>query len=168
MTRRLLALALFFAAATAGATTIDRTLDRTFDVRPGARVALDNTNGRVTVAAWNQPRVRVVAIQHVESHDSALANKTIAGLVSVAADAKGVRIHTNNPKNDDGFFAWLAGQSVRASVTYEITVPRSMNLDIETVNGTLTAADVNGALRFSTARSTPRRRTAASPRSCSA
>src|SRR5438067_424111 len=109
MTRRLLTLALLFAAATAGAATLDRTLDRTFDVRPGARVALDNVNGRVTVTAWNQPRVRVVALQHVESHDSALATKTMANLVSVSADPGGLRIHTNNPKNEDGFFTWLAG-----------------------------------------------------------
>jgi DUF4097 and DUF4098 domain-containing protein YvlB len=150
MTRRLLTLALLFAATTAGAAKLDRTLDRTFDVRPGARVALDNVNGRVTVTAWNQPRVRVVAHQHVESHDSALANKTIANLVSVTADPGGVRIHTNNPKNEDGFFAWLAGMSVQAGVTYDITVPRAMNLDIETVNGTVTASDVSGTLRFST------------------
>lgn len=150
MTRRLLALALLLAASTAGATTIDRTIDRTFDVRPGARVNVDNVNGRVTVTAWNQPRVRVVAFQHVESHDSALAQKTINSLVNLSADANGVRVHTNHPKNDDGFFAWLAGQSVRASVTYQITVPRASNLDVETVNGTLAASDVAGRLRFST------------------
>jgi DUF4097 and DUF4098 domain-containing protein YvlB len=150
MTRRLLTLALLFAAATAGATTIDRTIDRTFDVRPGARVSVDNVNGRVTVTSWNQPRVRVVALQHVESHDSALANKTIANLVNINADPNGLHIRTNNPKNEDGFFSWLAGQSVHASVNYEITVPRSMNLDVETVNGTLAANGVTGALRFST------------------
>jgi DUF4097 and DUF4098 domain-containing protein YvlB len=150
MTRRLLALALFFAAAAASATTLDRTFDRTFDVRPGGRVTLDNVNGRVTVTAWNQPRVRVVALQHVESHDSDLAKRTMAGLVNVNAGASGLRIHTNQPKNTDGFFSWLAGMSVRASVTYQITVPRTMNLDIETVNGTVTASDVSGALRFAT------------------
>lgn len=150
MTRRLLALALLFTAATAGATTLDRTLDRTYDVRPGARVSLDNVNGRVAVTAWDQPRVRVIAFEHVESHDSALANKTIANLVNISADAAGLRIHTNNPQNHDGFFAWLAGMSVQARVNYEITVPRSMNLDVETVNGTVTASDVRGALRFAT------------------
>src|ERR1043165_4185367 len=150
MTRRLLALALFFAAATAGAATLDRTLDRTFDVRPGARVTLDNVNGRVAVSSWNQPRVRVVALQHVESRDSALATQTMNSLVNINADANGLHIRTNNPKNNDGFFAWLAGMSVQARVNYEITVPRSMNLDLETVNGTVTANNVSGVLRLGT------------------
>ena len=150
MTRRLIMLTLFFAAATAGATTLDRTTDRTFDVRPGARVVLDNVNGRVTVTAWNQPRVRVIARQHVESHNSELANKTMANLVNIAADPNGVRVHTNQPKNSDNFFAWLAGESVRAGVTYEVTVPRTTNLDVETVNGALAASDVSGTLKLST------------------
>jgi len=148
--RRLLSLALFLAAATAGATTLDQTFDRTYDVRAGGRVVLDNVNGRVTVTAWDQPRVRVRAEQHVESHDSDVARKTMATLVNVAADANGVRVHTNHPKNDDGFFAWLAGMSVQTRVDYEITVPRSMNLDLETVNGTVEARNVSGVLRFST------------------
>jgi hypothetical protein len=150
MTRRLIFLALLFAAATAGAAALDQTFDRTYDVRPGARLVLDNVNGRVTVTAWNQPRVRVRAEQHVESHDSAAAKKTMAGLVNVAADANGLRIHTNHPKNTDGFFAWLAGMNVETRVNYEIVVPRSMNLDVETVNGTVAASNVNGVLRFST------------------
>src|SRR4029077_13872234 len=48
MTRRLIFLAIVFAAATAGAATLDQTFDRTYDVRPGARLVLDNVNGRVT------------------------------------------------------------------------------------------------------------------------
>ncbi len=74
----------------------------------------------------------------------------MAGLVNVAADANGLRIHTNHPKNTDGFFAWLAGMNVETRVNYEIVVPRSMNLDVETVNGPVTASNVNGVLRFST------------------
>lgn len=148
--RKILSLALFLAAASAAATTLDQTYDRTFDVRPGARVVLDNVNGRVTVTAWDQPRVRVRAEQHVESHDAAMARKTMAGLINIAADPNGLRIHTNHPKNTDGFFSWLAGMNVETRVNYEIVVPRSMNLDVETVNGQVTASNVSGSLRFST------------------
>jgi len=150
MMRKILSLALFLAAASAGATTLDQTFDRTFDVRPGARVVLDNVNGRVTVTAWDQPRVRVRAEQHVSGLDADLAKKTMAGLINVAADANGLRIHTNHPKNSDGFFSWLAGMSVETRVNYEITVPRTMNLDVETVNGGVMASNVSGVLRFST------------------
>ncbi|HEV2720626.1 MAG TPA: DUF4097 family beta strand repeat-containing protein [Thermoanaerobaculia bacterium] len=150
MTRRLLALALFLSAATAGATTLDQTYDRAFDVRPGARLVVENVNGRVTVTAWNEPRVRVIAYQHVESRDSDVARKTMAGLLTIIPDANGLRVRTNQPKNADGLFSWLAGMSVEARVTYDISVPRTMNLDIETVNGQLAAFNVTGVLRFST------------------
>ena len=150
MTRRLFALALFLAAATAGASTLEETLDRTIDIRPGARLVLDNVNGRVTVTAWNQPRVRIHALRHVEGRDAKLVQQTMANLVNIAADANGIRIHTNHPNSSDGFFAWLAGETVETRVTYEITVPQNMNLDVETVNGTLTANNVSGALRFAT------------------
>jgi DUF4097 and DUF4098 domain-containing protein YvlB len=151
MTRRLLFCALLvLVAATAGASTLEQTFDRTYDVRPGARLTLDNVNGRVMVTAWDQPRVRVRAEQRVESHDGARAKQVMAGLVNVAAADGGLRVHTNYPKNEDGFFAWLAGTTVQASVRYEITVPRSMNLDVETVNGAVSATNVNGVLRFST------------------
>jgi DUF4097 and DUF4098 domain-containing protein YvlB len=150
MTRRLVALALFLAAATAGASTLEETLDRTIDVRPGARLVLDNVNGRVTVTAWEQPRVRIQALRRVEGRDGALVQKTMAGLVTIAADANGVRIHTNQPRSANGFFAWLAGETVETRVNYAIRVPRSMNLDVETVNGTVTANNIAGALRFAT------------------
>jgi len=150
MTRRFFALALFLAAATAGASTLEETLDRTVDVRPGARLTLDNVNGRVTVTAWNQPRVRIHALRRVEGRDAKLVQQTMANLVNIAADPNGVRIHTNHPQGANGFFAWLAGETVETRVHYEITVPQNMNLDVETVNGTLTANNVSGALRFAT------------------
>jgi hypothetical protein len=150
MIRRLLFLAALLTATAASAATLEQTLDRTFDVRPGARVVLDNVNGRVTITAWDQPRVRIRAEQRVESRDADAARKTMAALVNVSAADGGLRVHTNYPRNQNGFFDWLAGTSVQARVLYDITVPRSMSLDVTTVNGAVAASNVSGVIHLST------------------
>ena len=78
--RILLTAILTIAAATANATTLDQAFDRTFDVRPGAVFSLTNTNGHITVRGWDQPRIRVHAVKHVESRDSDAARDAMKAL----------------------------------------------------------------------------------------
>ena len=54
-------------ALSASAASLTQTIDKTFDVRPGASVILSNVNGGITITAWDQPRVHVVAYKSVEA-----------------------------------------------------------------------------------------------------
>jgi DUF4097 and DUF4098 domain-containing protein YvlB len=152
MHRHLLALsAVLLTSASAGATTLHGTFDRTFDVRPGALFALDNTNGHITIRSWDQPRVQVHAVKTVESRDSDVARKAFDALKiepSVTADA--VRINTIYPQKNQGILDWIAGTSVNMNVEYEVTVPRSMNLEVENTNGAIDVDGVRGSHRIST------------------
>ena len=149
--RMLLTAILAIAAAAASASTLDQAFDRTFDVRPGAVFSLTNTNGHITVRAWDQPRVRVHAIKHVESRDSDAARDAMKALtLDVSQPNGGLRIDTKYPKHNDGIFEWIAGTNVSLSVTYEVTVPRSMNLQIENTNGAIEASDVRGSHKIDT------------------
>ena len=68
MKRTLLMAALTLVVATAAsAASLTQTIDKTFDVKPGASVKLTNVNGRITITAWDQPRVKVVAVKKVEA-----------------------------------------------------------------------------------------------------
>jgi DUF4097 and DUF4098 domain-containing protein YvlB len=151
MKRHLLALCgiLLFSTA-AGAATLEATFDRKFEVRPGILFALNNTNGRITIRSWDQQRVQVHAVKRVESRDPETARKALNELKiepSVTADA--VRINTNYPRQHYGFFDWLAGTNVSLSVQYDVTVPRSMNLNIENTNGAIDISDVRGSHQIS-------------------
>ena len=143
-------LALF--AQLASAATLKQTVDKTFDVRPGASVELTNLNGRVTIKSWDQPRVKVVALKTVEA-DRDLLQKTMNDLrVEMQPRDGGLVITTHYPKEHDGgsIFAWLLGDDIEAQVTYELTVPRTMNVDVENTNGGIYLSDVSGKHQLDT------------------
>jgi DUF4097 and DUF4098 domain-containing protein YvlB len=146
MRRFALALVLPLAAAAASAATLDETFDQTYNVQPGAVLSLENTNGRIVVHAWDQPRVRIVAEKHVRA-SSDVAQKAMAELrIEVTPSAGGLRVVTHYPKRDNGgLFDWMFGDNVGASVSYDVTVPRTMSLDIEDTNGAVEVSDVRGS-----------------------
>ena len=141
----LFALLLTLISATAGAETLTEAFDRTIDVRPGALLSLSNINGHITVNAWDQPRVRIHAQKRAESRDTDAAKQGLASLkIETAAANGGLKINTVYPKSNNGIMEWIAGTSVSLSVTYEVTVPRSMNLSLEDTNGAVDITGVHG------------------------
>jgi len=138
------------AAAVLNAETLTQTIDRTFDVRPGARFALDNVNGHVNVTSWDQSRVRVHAYKTVSRSDDA---KHALDALKVEMEPRdgGVTVHTIYPSRGSvGFLDFLAGNWSDAKVEYDITVPRSISLDVETTNGAIEVNGVNGTLKVET------------------
>src|ERR1700760_3368123 len=105
--RILLTAILTITAAAASASTLEQPFDRTLDVRPGAVFSLTNTNGHITVRAWDQPRIRVHALKHVESRDGDAARDAMKALtINLSQPNGGVTIDTRYPKHNDGIFEW--------------------------------------------------------------
>jgi DUF4097 and DUF4098 domain-containing protein YvlB len=146
MRRITTAFALALLALTASASTLEETFDRTVDVSPGAVLSLANVNGRVTIHAWDQPRVRIHADKKVDA-SSDVAQQAMAQLkIEVSPMAGGVKVLTHYPKQSDGgFFDWMFGTHVNASVSYDVTVPRTMNLTLGNTNGAIEISDVRGS-----------------------
>ena len=148
MSRKLFLAALtFLVATTVSAAKRTEKIDRTYDVKPGATVKLTNVNGRVTVSAWDQPRVQVIATKRIEADrdDIQAAMKDLR--VVVQPQNGGLVIDTHYPKNHDGpgaIFSWLLGDRIDAQVTYELTVPRAMNVEVSNTNGAIYLTDVAG------------------------
>lgn len=143
----LTALTLLLSTAAFGA-ELTETIDRTFDVRPGATVELSNVNGGVTIAAWDQPRVRVVARKRVEANAGEVKELMRELRVEMQPRDGGLVVTTRYPRRDDGvssFINWLSGGGdTEAQVQFDVTVPRSMSLEIDNVNGAVRVSDVNG------------------------
>jgi hypothetical protein len=135
-------------ATTAAAAELNETVDRTFDVRPGAKVSLENLNGSITIGSWDQPRVRVVAYKTVEGGRRRAGSSARAAPSSPPARrGGGLAVMTHYPKDSEGvssIFAWLTGDHVSANVRYELTVPKTMNLEVENTNGTIRVTEVAG------------------------
>jgi DUF4097 and DUF4098 domain-containing protein YvlB len=151
--RTLLVIATLLFATAAAAAELTETIDRTFDVRPGANVVLSNVNGRITITSWDQPRVRVVATKEVDG-DRGELKKALQDLrVELQPRDGGLVITTHYPKEMAGMskiLGWLSGDDVDAQVRYDLTVPRTMNVDVTNTNGTIELTDVTGQLELDT------------------
>jgi hypothetical protein len=150
--RKLVTTALTLLLATAaGAAELTETIDRTFDVRPGASVVLSNVNGAITVSAWDQPRVRVIARKKVETSKEQLKGALGELRVDIQQRDGGLVVTTKYPRQgSESIFDWFTGDRVQAQVRFELTVPRSMSLDVENVNGSIEVTDVTGTHELET------------------
>lgn len=143
--KTLAATLLFVAALPIAAAELTETIDRTVDVKPGARVELSNVNGRVSVTSWDQPRVRIVARKEVRGDRDEITDALRELRVDIRPLNGGVVVTTHYPKrSNNSLFDWILGGNVNAQVAYDVTVPSTMNLDLETVNGAVRVAGVNG------------------------
>ncbi|HEV7766312.1 MAG TPA: DUF4097 family beta strand repeat-containing protein [Thermoanaerobaculia bacterium] len=150
--RTLLVAATLLVATTAGAAELTETIDRTFDVRAGANVVLSNVNGRVTVSSWDQPRVRVIAKKEVEGDREELKEALASLRVEMKPQNGGLTVITHYPKEGgaSSLLDRIFGDHIDAEVTYDVTVPRSMNVDVTNTNGRIVLSDVTGKLELET------------------
>lgn len=146
--RKLVLAAMLLAVSTAAsAASLTETVDRTFNVRPGASVTLKNVNGRITVKAWDQPRVKVVAVKEVDADRDDLKNAMKELRVEFVERDGGLSINTRYPNEDRkaaSIFDWMFGDRIQAEVQYDLMVPRTMNVDVTNTNGSIRLSDVTG------------------------
>jgi len=151
MRKLLVTIFLSLAAMAANAAELHETIDRTFDVRANPSLSVDNVNGRVTITSWDQPRIRVHADKSANGWDADDVKQALREVkVDIQGRPDGVVIKTVEPDKNFGFLDFLFGHHVNRNVTYEVTVPRSTNLNIETVNGSVHVDTVNGILKLET------------------
>lgn len=92
-------------------------------------------NGSIRVAGEDRRDVQVRAIVHAWGRDDAEA-ESIAGGVNVRTEGE---VRADGPSRE-GRAGW--------SVSYRVLVPRETDLNLETVNGSIAIADVQGDLEF--------------------
>ena len=120
----------------------DRNRERVCEVREerfaaGSRLSVDGgANGGIRVQGWDQREVLVRA--RVEARSGRLDDAQ-ALLEEVAIHTENGRVRSSGPRTDRRESWW---------VSYEVFVPRSMDLDLETTNGGIRVENVSGAVRF--------------------
>lgn len=151
--RTLLLSATLLLATVAGAAELTETIDKTFDVKAGSNVVLTNVNGGITITSWDQPRVRVVARKEVNGNKDEIKSALQELRVEMTPRAGGLVVMTHYPKESEGIgslFSWLSGGHIDAEVRYDVTVPRTMNVDVTNTNGAIRLTDVSGTLELDT------------------
>ena len=108
---------------------------RPFDA--GGEFILENVNGRVELATWSEPRVRIEA-------DKAAASGELLRRLRVEIDGEGRRV-TVRTRTARG---WLFGGG--GKVDYRITLPADARVRVTTVNGSVQVTGIAGRVRAST------------------
>ena len=152
------ALALFVAAALPGVARAGQALEEKFEKTYSGtgidRLRLQNVNGAVRVGTWGNTQIRVSAIKRAKGSgaEEALAQTQIR--VTKQGSTLDVETILPKPTRSWGIFNW--GNRVGTEVAYELLLPAGLAVDVETVNGRvsaerrvapLTLNTVNGSVR---------------------
>jgi hypothetical protein len=114
------------------------TVDETRPLAAGGTLSLENTNGEVSVTAWDEARVRIEAVKHAGS-ERALEELQ----VEVTGEGDRLSVRTRAPRAA----RWMGGAT---RVDYRLRVPRTTRVQVENVNGPVEIRGVEGALDAST------------------
>jgi hypothetical protein len=120
-----------------GGSAFKETVEVTRPLSPQGEVRLENTNGSVRVATWDEPRVRIEATKGAPS-EAALRD------LEVVVEGEGERVDIRSRMPRRGMFGSV-GQ-----VQYRLTVPRGASVAVRNVNGAIEVQALDGGLRART------------------
>ncbi len=132
--------------------TAEETFKKRVPLHGGGYIYLENSNGRIEVNSWDREEVEIIAFKKVRAGDRDEAQRLLDKLeIDVSTSGNEVEIITETPNKyrNSGFFSWLfgGGWNESYSVQYELRVPRKVEMNLKTTNGTVRIEDVSG--RFS-------------------
>lgn len=145
-------LALALASPAQAKETVKETFLKTYPLQAGGELRVENTNGGITVEAWDRNEVRVEAVKQVRAENAERAREAMKALrIEVKPSAGALQILTRYPRNEgDGLFDWLSGSSVNMSVTYKIKAPRALAANLQNTNGGVRLVGTRGPAELST------------------
>jgi hypothetical protein len=116
---------------------------QTYTLTPDGRVELDNINGAVHIAVWDQNEVKVDAVKYADSKE-----RLDQARIDIDSGKDYLSIRTKYPDHDLTF-NW-GSHNNPASVEYTLTVPHGARLDeIKLINGSLDVAGAKGEVHAS-------------------
>ncbi len=127
----------------------EETLEETFDFKPGGKLLLSNSNGKITIEAWDEERVQVKAELRIRASNRDEAEKIAQRAIEIDYTPEEIRITTKGWR-DKSFWDFLLGRRKGVSVNYTLAVPRRVNLEIRSVNGRIGIANIEGRIEART------------------
>jgi len=112
-------------------------VDETRPLPANGEFSLENVNGTVELATWDEPKVRIEAVKHAAS-ERALEELKVE--IVGEGDRLSVRTRYPRPRSMGG-----AGK-----VDYRVSVPRGARVRVSNVNGRVQVNGVGGAVKAST------------------
>lgn len=136
------------AALQAKSGRITRLAEKTFTVQPGGNFKATTQGGDITIRTADIAEVRITAKQVVRASTEEEADEILAKLTLTMEQAgNDVTAEAKYEKRASG--SWF-GNWPPVNVSFEVTVPKHFNLNLNTSGGDVTAATVQGNVRART------------------
>lgn len=141
-------LAVALAGAARADDPVEEKFEKTYDGTGIDRLKLQNVNGSVRVGTWDKANIRVFAVKRAKGSraEEALAETQIR--VTKQGTTLDVETILPKPSRTWGVFNW--GSKTGAEVSYELSLPAGLEVDVETVNGRVSAERRLGPLTLNT------------------
>lgn len=127
---------------------ITRTVEKTFTVQPGGNLKASTQGGDITIKTADSGEVRVLVKQTVRTSSESEADEILAKL-TLKMEQTGNDVEVESKYEKSGPRNWF-GNWPPVSVSFEITVPKSYNLGLNTSGGNIGVASLNGNVRART------------------
>lgn len=138
------------------AATLEETFKKRLDASDYSNIIVQNVNGSISVSSWTNDEIEIVANKKVRADNMERARRLMDALkIDISDDGKSLLVETKLPRNrkgrNNGFFTWLFnGGNSGTSISYEIRVPKQMDMEIRSTNGSVTVNDCSGDIMLST------------------
>lgn len=120
---------------------------RTFEVADGGTLTVDSDRGSIDIRTTRGNTVTVEISREVRLVSQRRAAEILADFeIDMRQAGKDVIIEAEGPHNR----GWLGRRHDNLRVHFEITVPKTYNLDLETAGGSITIDDLNGKVNCAT------------------
>ena len=121
---------------------------KTYELTGVTRVRLQNVNGPVKVSTWENGTFRLEALKKARGRraEERLAETEIR----VSKRGETIDVETILPKRGRLFGLFSFGDAQGAEVSYDLQLPPSVTVEVETVNGKIVAEKRTGSLSLNT------------------
>ncbi len=144
----LLTLGTLLAAPAVLPAKIIRTVEKAFTVQPGGNFKAATQGGDITIRTADTSEVRILVKQVVKASSEQEADEILAKLtLTLEQTGNDVTAESKYEKRPGG--SWFSNWPP-VSVSFEVTVPKNFNLNLNTSGGDITAASVQGNVRART------------------
>jgi DUF4097 and DUF4098 domain-containing protein YvlB len=108
--------------------------------------SLSNISGNTQVMTWKEAQVKIEALKVSKADTQDKAKENAAKVtIDVTAEADAVRVETNYPKHNGGFWG---GDSIKVSVDYKVWIPEQAGVELKSISGDVEVAAIGGKAKI--------------------
>ncbi len=119
--------------------TFKENIEKEFPFKPNNKLTVENVNGGITIEGWDKEIVRIEVTKISKAQNDSDAKDALNDVkVDFSTTPFGVSVNVKSEKSFS-FFSWLCGKGSSVEVNFNIKIPKSARLELNSVNGSIAA-----------------------------